>query len=258
MIEVHAIPAFADNYLWLLVSGRQALIVDPGDAAPVVAELERRGLELAAILVTHHHRDHTGGVEALARRFEVPVYGPRAESAKISGLTQLLQEGDSISTPVADFEVIAVPGHTLGHIGYLAPGWVLCGDTLFSGGCGRLFEGTPTQMHASLSRLAALPDETRVYCTHEYTLSNLAFASAVEPRNADLAAYRARATSLRNVGMPTLPSTIGLERRINPFLRAEVPAVHEAAERESRQALSGPVAVFASLRRWKDGFRAAI
>lgn len=254
MNEVFAIPAFADNYLWVVARDHAAVVVDPGDAEAVQAALQARGLHLDAILVTHHHQDHTGGLEALTRRYPVPVYGPRAEKARIPGLTRLVAEGDRVTTAVGDFEVIELPGHTLGHIAYLGPGLVFCGDTLFSAGCGRLFEGSPAQMQASLARLAALPEETRVYCTHEYTLSNLAFASAVEPGNAPLAEYRARAIKLRDQGLPTLPSQIGLERRINPFLRSSVPEVRAAAERQAGQVLADPLAVFATLRRWKDGF----
>lgn len=255
---ISPIPAFLDNYLWLLERAGHAVIVDPGDAAAVQHVLDQRGLKLAAILVTHHHLDHIGGVEALKARHGVPVYGPAAEAARIAGLTHLLREGDRVRLDAlgAQFKVWEVPGHTLGHIAYVGEGCVLCGDTLFSAGCGRLFEGTPQQMHRSLARLAALPAATRVYCTHEYTLSNLAFAAAVEPDSALIREETARVRALRDRQAPSLPSTIGHERRINPFLRAADRAVAVAARRHTGCDLQGEAEVFAALRGWKDGFKA--
>jgi hydroxyacylglutathione hydrolase len=256
------IPAFTDNYFWLLERDGRAAIVDPGDAAPVELALRERGLTLAAILITHHHPDHIGGLPALARAHPaVPVYGPAAEN--IRGVTQPLREGDRVRLEALDvsFTIWEVPGHTLGHIAYVAdqaaaePGFVLCGDTLFSAGCGRLFEGTAQQLHGSLQRLAALPPETRVYCTHEYTLANLAFAAAVEPERPEVAEAIDRVRAQRARNEPTLPSTIGQELRINPFLRAGDPAVAAAVGRHTGATLSGAGEVFAALRRWKDGFR---
>jgi hydroxyacylglutathione hydrolase len=250
------IPAFTDNYFWLLERDGQAVVVDPGDAAPVEQALAARGVRLAAILVTHHHFDHIGGLAALTARHPVPVYGPAAEAGTIRYLTQPLREGDRLEVLGTALEVWEVPGHTLGHIAYVADGFVLCGDTLFSAGCGRLFEGTAAQLHGSLRRLAALPPATRVYCTHEYTQANLAFAAAVEPDRAAIRDEIARVGALRAQGLPTLPSTIGHERRLNPFLRTDAPAVAEAARRQAGRPLATELEIFAALRHWKDGFRA--
>ncbi len=249
--------AFQDNYIWLIrgqTPGRVA-IVDPGDAEPVLEALETHRLEPSVILCTHHHGDHVGGVEDLLRRYSVPVYGPAHE--RIPGITYRLKQGDRVR--LADlgleFDVFDVPGHTAGHIAYYGAGMLFCGDTLFSAGCGRLFEGTAEQMHASLSQLAALPEATEVYCAHEYTQSNLRFALAVEPDNPDTLAYLEQVCARRAENLPTLPSTIARERRVNPFLRTEQATVRRAAEKHSGQTLNSGVEVFAALRRWKDGFR---
>ncbi|MFO1328619.1 MAG: hydroxyacylglutathione hydrolase [Rubrivivax sp.] len=252
-----ALPAFADNYIWLLHDGAQAVVVDPGDAAPVQGALDTLRLQLRGILVTHHHPDHVGGVDALRPRLQGPVWGPARE--RIPAPFHALHDGDRVDALGLPFEVIDVPGHTAGHIAYVqcdgaAAPLLFCGDTLFSGGCGRLFEGTPAQMSTSLGRLAALPDDTRVCCTHEYTLSNLRFAAAVEPGNADITAYVERCQAERDAGRPTLPSSIALERRINPFLRCAQPAVVAAARAQGAPS-DDPVAVLAALREWKNGFR---
>lgn len=256
------LPAFNDNYLWLLDNGREALVVDPGDAAPVAAALDARGLTLAGILLTHHHADHVGGVDALRPRLQGPVYGPAFE--KLPEPVQHLSGGDAVELLGVTFTVMDVPGHTAGHIAYFAadvPGHgpvLFCGDTLFSGGCGRLFEGTPAQMLQSLDSLAALPPETCVCCAHEYTLSNLRFAQAVDPTNAALAAYTRWAEAQRAAGQPTLPGRIGTEVQINPFLRCTEPALRDAARRHAPLQLPAepsPVDVFAVLREWKNGFR---
>jgi hydroxyacylglutathione hydrolase len=252
------LPAFQDNYLWLLHDGQRALVVDPGDAGPVQAYLDANALQLEAILVTHHHADHTGGVDALRDATGARVYGPARE--RIPEPLTRLAEGDAIEVLGLRFEVLEVPGHTAGHIAYYcedidgAP-LVFCGDTLFSGGCGRLFEGTPQQMFDSLSKLAALPGATRVCCTHEYTLGNLKFATAVEPDNTQLIHYRQQCEQRRSRGEPTLPSTIALENRVNPFLRTRQPAVAQAAHRFDAADEADPVAVFAALRQWKNEFR---
>lgn len=252
------LPAFQDNYLWLLHDGQRALVVDPGDAGPVQAFLQQAGLQLEAILVTHHHADHTGGVAELREATGARVWGPARE--RIPEPFTPLTEGDAIEVLGLRFEVFEVPGHTAGHIAYYCADidgqpLVFCGDTLFSGGCGRLFEGTPAQMLASLHKLAALPAATRVCCTHEYTLSNLNFAQAVDPHNADLADYRQQCEALRARGEPTLPSSIALEARINPFLRARERAVAQAAHARDGADENDEVAVFAALRQWKNEFR---
>lgn len=255
-----ALPAFTDNYIWLLHDGRDAWVVDPGDAAPVQAALDAQGLRLAGILVTHHHADHVGGLDALRPRLAATggcVHAPAREH--IPGPCERHGDADVVEVLGHRFEVLEVPGHTAGHIAYLqrdadAAPLLFCGDTLFSAGCGRLFEGTPVQMHASLGRLAALPADTRVCCTHEYTMSNLRFATAVEPGNSALAAHSDRCAALREAGLPTLPSSIGLERKINPFLRCGEPEVVAAARAQGAPA-DDPVTVFATLREWKNRFR---
>lgn len=251
------LPVFTDNYIWLLHDGRQALVVDPGEAAPVLAALQQHKLQLDAILVTHHHMDHTGGVSALRQATGARVLGP-AREVMPEPLTRL-HGGDSVPTLGLSFQVMDVPGHTAGHIAYYcanvdgAP-LLFCGDTLFSGGCGRLFEGTPAQMLASLDTLAALPDSTRVCCTHEYTLNNLKFARAVDPANETLADYTTTARGLRSAQQPTLPSTLGLERQINPFLRTRQAAIMQAAQGFDASA-HDEVSIFAALRQWKNEFQ---
>lgn len=253
------LPAFTDNYIWMLHDGRQAAVVDPGDAAPVFQALQRLGLRLQAILVTHHHPDHVGGVDALRDATGATVYGPARE--RIPEPLVRLAQGDTVDVLGLHFEVIDVPGHTAGHIAFYCPAMdgtplLFCGDTLFSGGCGRLFEGTPAQMLHSLDQLAALPDNTRVCCTHEYTLSNLKFARAVEPGNAALVHYSSQCEALRARGEPTLPSRMALERDINPFLRVRVPMVAQAARGHDVQVdQDDAVAVLAALRQWKNEFR---
>lgn len=258
-LAVRPLRAFADNYIWLidapLAPGR-VVVVDPGQAEPVLAELARALLSLAAILLTHHHADHIGGVEALLEAGAVPVFGP--DDARIPRLTRKLADGELLSLPQLGllFHCLHVPGHTLSHIAFWGHGALFCGDTLFSAGCGRLFEGTPSQMCASLQRLSALPPDTRVFAGHEYTAANLRFASAADPHNAAVAEYGARVDALRADDLPTLPSTIGLEKRVNPFLRCEDGRIRAAVAAHSGREIPDPTAVFAALRAWKDGFRA--
>ena len=251
------VSAFADNYLWLLHDGKRALVVDPGDAGPVLRALQASQLQLESILVTHHHADHTGGVDALRKATGATVYGPATE--RIPAPFQPLREGDRVATLGLDFQVLDVPGHTAGHIAFYTPDMdgqplLFCGDTLFSGGCGRLFEGTPAQMLASLDKLAALPRTTRVCCAHEYTLANLNFALAVEPDNAAVAAYAQHCRQLREQGKPTLPSSIGQEVLVNPFLRTRQAGIM-AAVHHFDASTTDDATVFAALRQWKNQFK---
>ena len=258
MLDVRPIPAFQDNYMWLIrgrANPRAVAVVDPGDAAPVLAALATDGLSLAAIFATHHHADHVGGVARLVAETGARAFGPARERmpARVEGLSG----GDVASVPELglEFRVLDIPGHTAGHIAYVGHGAVFCGDTLFSAGCGRLFEGTPDQMLASLEALAALPEDTLVYCGHEYTEANLRFAMSLEPANSAIMDYVKRAAALRAQGLPTLPSSIGLEKRVNPFLRTRHENVKSSAERRAGRMLPTAVAVFAEIRSWKDTFR---
>jgi hydroxyacylglutathione hydrolase len=254
--------AFEDNYIWLIapeapgsLESRPVLIVDPGDGSPVFDKITKENLRPVAILCTHHHWDHVGGINEILQRYPVPVYGPAAE--RISAVTHPVNDADIISDKETgiQFKVLAVPGHTKGHIAYYGANMLFCGDTLFSAGCGRLFEGTAEQMFTSLGKLTALPDETEVYCAHEYTASNLRFAITVEPDNKKLRHHIEHVNKLRQQGKPSLPSTLELEKEINPFLRTQTAAIQHAVETHIGSRLEDEVAVFTELRRWKDHFR---
>jgi hydroxyacylglutathione hydrolase len=256
MIKIEAIPTFQDNYVWAIHNGRSAILVDPGEAAPILAWLKHRDMTALAILVTHHHHDHVGGIAELLDQQAIPVYGPArgaVESAHVG-------EGAALSFAGIDmvFKVIETPGHTLDHVCYVARDThtqqthLFCGDTLFSCGSGRLFEGTPSEMYTSLTRLAQLPDDTQVYCAHEYTLANIAFALEAEPDNAALHARHAEALALRKLGQPTLPVSIAQERHTNPFLRCDLPGLVEAASQHVKSRLKPGAETFAAVRAWKD------
>ena len=257
-MNISPIPAFTDNYIWQLNDGEQAYVVDPGDAKPVVNFLDNNGLKLAGILITHHHWDHTGGVKELLNAWPgIPVYGPVNPS--IADITHPLKEGDSITLLNSTFVVYELPGHTLDHIAFYHERFndhdvLFCGDTLFSSGCGRLFEGTAAQMFESLSKLKTLPAETLVYCTHEYTEANLAFAAAVEPDNKDVEHRIVEVRSLRSQNQPTVPSSLGLELKVNPFLRWDADSVIASANEQSGTMNHEAVEVFAAIRAWKDHF----
>ncbi len=251
MLRIDAIPAFTDNYIWCLQRDGRACVVDPGDAQPVEDFLRRHGLVLDTILITHHHADHCGGLAGLAH------HGAAVHGAAVDGVGHPLDDGDSVRALGLDFEVLAVPGHTLDHLAFhaaespLGP-LLFCGDTLFAGGCGRLFEGTPEAMQRSLRRLAELPAQTAVYCAHEYTEANLAFARQVEPGNQALRERQQTVRALRERGEPSLPSTLALECATNPFLRWDQPEVVAAATTRAGTDALDPVEVFAEIRRWKD------
>jgi hydroxyacylglutathione hydrolase len=258
LLRVRPVRAFSDNYIWLIDSPRRpghVVAVDPGEAAPVLAELQRSGCSLAAILLTHHHPDHIGGAAELRATGPMQIIGP--DDARINCLTRAVGDGDWVDLTELGlkFQVLHIPGHTLTHIAFVGHGVVFCGDTLFSAGCGRMFEGTPPQMHRSLRRLADLPAATRVYCGHEYTAANLRFAAEVEPANAAAATHRGAVAALREKNEPSLPSSIALETQINPFLRCEVDTVKAAAARHAGRPVADPIDAFAVLRSWKDGFR---
>ncbi|MFT5852298.1 MAG: hydroxyacylglutathione hydrolase [Colwellia sp.] len=262
-IKITPIKAFTDNYIWAITNKKVATLVDPGDASVCIKFLEDNKLTLSAILITHHHSDHTGGINQLVdycqqKQWSLTVYGPANENIPHCDIT--LHENDTVVLDELniDFRIIDLPGHTAGHIAYLATGHLtpilFCGDTLFSGGCGRLFEGSPEQMLHSLTKLANLPENTQVYCTHEYTQANLAFALTVEPNNQELVNYNNKVSELRSKGYATIPSTIELEKKINPFLRCHEQSIQTSAQQFATDTNATPQDTFTTIRRWKDQF----
>ncbi len=252
--DVVPLRAFSDNYIWTIRDARCAIVVDPGDAKPVFDYLAAEKLELVAVVITHHHADHIGGVAQLIKGRNIPVYGPH--DPRVPDATQRLAEGESITLPHFGIQltVMEVPGHTSSHIAFYGDDMLFCGDTLFAAGCGRLFEGTPAQMHDSLGKFMRLPDTTRVYCAHEYTLANIRFAKAADPANSTLMDWESRAKAMREVDMPTVPSTIGLERAANPFVRCTEASVVASASQRAGKPLTDPVSVLAAIREWKNKF----
>ncbi len=256
MLQIIPLPALKDNYIWLLknkASGHVA-IIDPSEAEPVLDLLDKENLIPIAILITHHHWDHVGGIPAITAKYDIPVYTPKTET--VAGSTNPVGEGDVISLDELNLKlnILDVPGHTSGAIAYYTDDMVFSGDTLFSAGCGRMFEGTAPQMHASLSKFKTLPDESLIYCGHEYTVSNLQFAATVEPENSIIRERLIEATKLRENSMPTVPTTVAIEKQSNPFLRCEEPDVINAASEHSAKKLLHPHEVFAAVRSWKDNF----
>ena len=256
MLKIIPLPAFTDNYIWAIVYGNSCVVVDPGDSSPVFDFLESNNLGLERILITHHHSDHTGGMLALAKKYDCPVYGPTGEHIK--GLTSKVSEGDEITIFNLKLKIFDTPGHTLDHIAYFHSSdkgsYLFCGDTLFSGGCGRLFEGTAEDMFYSLNKFISLPEETLVFCAHEYTQSNLKFALSVNPSNLDLIKYSKKVDELRSNSKITLPSNIGLEKKINPFFLLNDKEILKNSEEFISGKISNSIESLAAIRSMKDSF----
>ncbi len=255
MLDILPIPAFNDNYIWLIHDLKHAIVVDPGDAKPVIRYLSQHGLKLVAILLTHHHADHTGGVKAIVDKFPTVIYGPAGEATQLSDIK--LKENDEIDIPELQlhFSILDIPGHTKGHIAYYGHDMLFCGDTLFSAGCGRLFEGTAAEMYQSLMKLKALPNQTQVYCAHEYTLNNLRFAKTIEPNNQNLLSHLKRVEQLRANNTPTLPVSLAIEKEINPFLRCDEKKIIAKIQAETNNTVAADaVSTFAYIRQLKDNF----
>ena len=255
-MKIIQIPLLRDNYGYLLVCEKtnRAAIVDPSEAEPVLRRVEQEKVELAAILNTHHHRDHTGGNEGLLAKKPLKVYGHKNDRARVFGMSDGVDEGDAIQLGELTGKVFFIPGHTTGHVAYLFENNLFCGDTLFTAGCGRLFEGTPDQMQASLKKLMALPEQTKVYCGHEYTENNLRFALSVEPNNANLVARFERVQALRTRGLSTVPATMEEEKQTNPFLRWDSKEIQASVQAAAPGTNLDPVSIFAAVRKMKDAF----
>jgi hydroxyacylglutathione hydrolase len=255
-MKITQIPLLRDNYGYLVVceNTNQAAIVDPSEAEPVLRRIGQDDVNLTAILNTHHHRDHTGGNEGILATRKVRVYGHKSDQTRVFGMTDGVDEGDEIQIGELKGKVFFIPGHTTGHVAYLFENNLFCGDTLFTAGCGRLFEGTPEQMHASLKKLMALPDHTKVYCGHEYTENNLRFAMTVEPKNPKLVARYERIQSLRARGAPTVPATMEEEKHTNPFLRWDSKEIQASVKSAKPDTRLDPVSVFTTVRKMKDAF----
>lgn len=250
MLSIHPLPCLDTNYIWVLRQGRSAIAVDPGEASPLIEYLQQNDLVLTGILITHRHADHIGGLSTLCSHHAIPVYGADC----IAGVTHPVNDGDSLHLLDIDWQVLSTPGHTDEHLVYYGAGMLFCGDVLFGAGCGRIFDGTPQEMHASLQKLDALPPETLIYSAHEYTLSNLRFAAEVEPDNTAIARRSAGDQAKLASGHPTLPSTLALERETNPFLRCNIPTVIHSA-RQHTPSSNTPIEVFTTLREWKNHFK---
>jgi hydroxyacylglutathione hydrolase len=255
-MKIVQIPLLRDNYGYLVVCNKTntAAIVDPSEADPVLRRVEQEKVTLKAILNTHHHRDHTGGNEGLLAKWKLDVYGHKTDTQRIPGLTQAIEEEDEITIGEMKGKVLFIPGHTTGHVAYLFYDSLFCGDTLFVAGCGRIFEGTPQQMHASLQKLLALPEETKIYCGHEYTENNLRFALTLEPKNHKIVSKYEKVQGLRARGLPTVPSTLAEEKDTNPFLRWDSPELKQTVKQHHPEVAMNPVSVFAQVRKLKDHF----
>ena len=252
--KIIPIKAFHDNYIWCIQNGKFAVVVDPGDAEPVLQYLSNNRLELVGIMITHHHADHVGGLGRLLEKSQVKVFGPTNQ--KIPEITDRVNEGDKVIFPEIEeaFTTLEIPGHTIDHIGFYNENTLFCGDTLFSCGCGRIFEGTPKQMYASIAKLANLSDQTLVFCTHEYTQANIKFALAVEPDNEDLLRRQIEVEDLRESNLPSLPTVMAEEKKMNPFLRAHKATLADAVNSHFEANITEPEKVFKALREWKDSF----
>lgn len=254
-LTIYPVPTLKDNYVWIIINESEqcALVVDPGESQPVIDYLKKNQLNLRGVFITHHHWDHTNGIAELVKHYPVPVFA--STQCPVPSITHRLSEHQTVNLDsFPSFRVIDIPGHTLDHIAYYAPGILFCGDTLFSAGCGRIFEGTAEQLYSSLQKIMSLPDDTQIYCAHEYTLNNLRFSQQVEPDNIAINQHMRNVTLLRHKNEPTLPSRLKLEKEMNPFLRCHISAVIQRVEQYAEKSLPSSIEVFKVLRQWKDSF----